>query len=1047
VHSSLIEEISDDVKKHLNSAQKLYEEKLHCESELLSATIEMLSRNPHLQGAWLAKDRNRLLKLTSRLLADLRNNYKITHLYFHDSDRVNFLRVHKPEAYGDIVNRFTLQQAEESGRISSGVELGPFGTFVLRVVYPWRINNQLVGYIEMGEEIDHIISRLQDVLGGELIVSIYKKFLKREEWEKGMAMLGRQGRWNQVEGTVIISQTLEEVPQVIGNLLTQGHHEYMQMTPDLELSLGNHLYRIGFIPLLDVAENEVGDIVILYDVSEQVVASRNFNLMAGITCAVVGVVLFVSFSTILGLGRVDEQLKSSQLKLVKARDELEVKVKERTAELAEANNELLVEINERKETQQALQRKHQTQSVFHSMLNISMEPYNLEEMLDHILDCIVSISWLALQSKGAIFLVEDDPDELVMKSHHDISEELLSLCARFPFGKCLCGRAASTKEIQYASSLDDRHETRYEGISPHGHYCVPILSSGRVLGVLNLYTEEGHVRHEEEEDFLRAVANMLAGIIERKRAEEELKSAYQSTRNILEKSPHAIYVVDNKGNIDYVNPAMVKISGTESEQFKELNVFDLPTYRELGISQKIKAGLKGKYFKMESVNYTSYYGHKTTIRNFIGIPLKEEGERKLLMIIEDITERKQAERELADHREHLEELVRERTAELKNTNKQLRQEITVRKRAEQALRESEGKLRSIFTNMQDVFYRTDIEGRVVWLSPSAAEMLGYESLEELMGHKLVEFYKNPEKREAFLKELSEKGQVTDYEVELKRRDGGTVVVSTNSNIYKDKNGEVAGVEGSCRDISGRKETEKKLRAYQERLRSLASELSLTEERERRRIATDIHDHIGQSLAISKIKLGILQKSAATVGLAKPLKEIYQLLTETIQYTRTLTFELSPPMLYELGFEAAVEWLTEQIYKQHGISSSFEGDRSSKPLNDEVRIFLFQAVRELLVNIAKHGHARNAKVSVWREDNSIWINVKDDGIGFDTSKISTYLSESGGFGLFNIRERLDYLGGRLEIKSKPGQGTQVTLVAPLKRDKDITRNVISKDYTI
>jgi PAS domain S-box-containing protein len=964
---------------------------------------------------------------------------------------------------------------------------------------------------------------------------------------------------------VVISHTLGEVPPTIGNLLVEGYHEYMQMTPDLELSLGGRLYRIGFIPLLDVAENEVGDIVILHDVSEQVIASRNSNLIVGIICVVVGVVLFVSFSTI--LGRVEEQLKSSHLKQVTARDELEVNVKERTADLAEANNELLVEISERKEAQQALQRKHQTQSVFHTMLSISMEPYNLEEMLNHILDCIVSISWLSLQSKGSIFLVEDKPDELVMKSHHDVPE-LLSLCARVPFGECLCGEAASTKELQFASSIDKRHEKRFKGISPHGHYCVPILSSGRVLGVLNLYVEEGHSRQEEEEDFLRAIANILAGIIERKRAEEELKSTYQTTRDILEKSPHGIYVVNKKGDIDYVNPAMIKISGDEHKQFQELNVFDLLTYQELGISKKIKAGLKGKYFKMQSVEYTSYFGRKTTIRNFIGIPLKEEGKRKLLMIVEDITKPKEVERELANYREHLEELVKERTTELKNTNKQLRQEIAERKRvesellkqqnflskaqeigkigtweldikkniltwtdenyrifglpkgtkltyetfldcvhpddreyvdrewkaalnkkpydiehrllmndgsikwvrekaeleldkqgdilkgtgftqditnrkqAEEALRESEEKLRSMFDNMQDVSYRTDREGKVIWISPSAAHMLGYESTDELIGCNLArDLYTSPEQRQIFLERLSEKGMVTDYEVELNKKDGSTIIVSTNSHYYRDKGGEIAGVEGVCRDISRRKQTEKKLRDSQKKLRSLASELSLTEERERRRIATEIHDHIGQTLAISKIKLGVLQKSAVTFGLAKPLKEIYQLLTETIQYTRTLTFELSPPMLYELGFEAAVEWLTEQVYKHHGISSSFENDQSSKPLNDEVRVFLFQAVRELLVNIAKHSHAQNAKVSVRKQNNSIRITVKDDGIGFDTSKASNYTSVTDGFGLFNIRERLDYLGGRLEIKSKPGQGTQVILLAPLKRDQDMVRDYI------
>ncbi len=122
-----------------------------------------------------------------------------------------------------------------------------------------------------------------------------------------------------------------------------------------------------------------------------------------------------------------------------------------------------------------------------------------------------------------------------------------------------------------------------------------------------------------------------------------------------------------------------------------------------------------------------------------------------------------------------------------------------------------------------------------------------------------------------------------------------------------------------RDITERKASEEKIRVYEEQLRSLASELTLLEERERRRIANDLHDHIGQNLALSKIKLGELRASVSS-SLVKPLHEIHGLIEQTIQYTRSLTFELSPPILYELGFEAAVEWLAEQIQEKHGISS-------------------------------------------------------------------------------------------------------------------------------
>ncbi len=219
---------------------------------------------------------------------------------------------------------------------------------------------------------------------------------------------------------------------------------------------------------------------------------------------------------------VDER-KRAEGKLQTAYAELEVRVEERTADLAKANEELQVGIDERKRAEEKLQQKNQTQSAINAMLSTSMKTYSLEEILERVLEEIISVPWLALGSKGVIFLVEDKPDELVMKASLEISVELQTTCARVPFGKCLCGQAASTKEVQFVNSVDARHEILYEGISPHGHYCVPIQSSGNILGVLTLYVQEGHLHNQEEEDFLSEIAaNVLAGIIERKRAEMEL---------------------------------------------------------------------------------------------------------------------------------------------------------------------------------------------------------------------------------------------------------------------------------------------------------------------------------------------------------------------------------------------------------------------------------------------------------------------------------------------------------------------------------------------
>lgn len=226
------------------------------------------------------------------------------------------------------------------------------------------------------------------------------------------------------------------------------------------------------------------------------------------------------------------------------------------------------------------------------------------------------------------------------------------------------------------------------------------------------------------------------------------------------------------------------------------------------------------------------------------------------------------------------------------------------------------------------------------------------------------------------------------------------------------------------DITNRKMAEGKLR-------SLASELSMTEERERRRMASYLHDVIGQTLSLTKMKIRTLQKSKPSAEHEQSLADIRDLIEQSISDTQTLTFELCPPILYELSFEAAIEWLTERIGKQHGIAIEFRDDQQAKQLSEDVKVLLFAAVREILVNVIKHAEAKHAAVGLSRLDGTMRVEISDDGKGFDGARKSESAFGGGGFGLFNIRERLTYLGGRLDIRSEPGSGTRVTIIAPLQ----------------
>ena len=222
-------------------------------------------------------------------------------------------------------------------------------------------------------------------------------------------------------------------------------------------------------------------------------------------------------------------------------------------------------------------------------------------------------------------------------------------------------------------------------------------------------------------------------------------------------------------------------------------------------------------------------------------------------------------------------------------------------------------------------------------------------------------------------------------------------------------------------------------SYHKKLRSLASELVLAESRERRRIAIDLHDHIGQSLVMAKIKLGELRANAIFQGCDENLSEISSLVEQALQYTRNLSLELSSPILYELGFEPALESLCKQFQEKYKIKVFFNGSGLNKlPLPNEAIILLFKAVRELLVNIIKHSKATKASVSVITLKNEqAMITVEDNGSGFNVADIENPNKEQGGFGLFSIRERVDYLGGMTSINSAPGTGTKITMSIPFK----------------
>ena len=234
------------------------------------------------------------------------------------------------------------------------------------------------------------------------------------------------------------------------------------------------------------------------------------------------------------------------------------------------------------------------------------------------------------------------------------------------------------------------------------------------------------------------------------------------------------------------------------------------------------------------------------------------------------------------------------------------------------------------------------------------------------------------------------------------------------------------------EIAEHRRARREIERYQRQLRRLASELSLAEERERRAIATDLHDHLGQALAFLRLRLAAFAGNAVFCGFEGSIQELLVLVEQAIRYTRTLTGELSPPVLYELGLGPALEWLGEQAAAKHGWRVTVDVSGLTDPLPQETRVMLFKSAHELLANAAKHAQAASVRIELRRDADACRLEVTDDGIGFAPERVAAAerAEEAGGFGLFSIRERLRGLDGTMEVRSTPGAGARIVLRVPL-----------------
>jgi PAS domain S-box-containing protein len=497
-----------------------------------------------------------------------------------------------------------------------------------------------------------------------------------------------------------------------------------------------------------------------------------------------------------------------------------------------------------------------------------------------------------------------------------------------------------------------------------------------------------------------ATLNFLRDITDRKKAGEALRKSEQQYRRLVDTCPHGIQEADRHGNITFANEACHRIYGYEDGGLLGKNICDLPA------SEHERRRLRSlvEHLAEERPEPSAYFGQSLT----------KDGRVIDIQVDWDYTLGPDG-------------LVEGYTSIITD--------VTEQKRAMETLRRSEIRHRELFDNMSSgvAVYEPVADGKDFVFKDfnRAAERINGVKKEDVVGRRVTEMFPAVKKfglLEVF-RRVCRTGKPEHHPVSLYKDE--RIALWFENYVYKLPSGEIIAVHD---DVTANKQAQQELLQDRAQLKSLASQLSRVEERERHRLATALHDQIGQALVFSKLKLDELRTSSPSVEHAGALKEVCTSLENVIREMRTLTFDLSSPILYEVGFEAAVaEWLADEVKGKHGIEAEFCDDGQEKPLDDDIRALLFRNVRELLANVVKHARAHKVKVEIRRDAAHICVSIEDDGIGFDFAEVTAMAARGDKFGLFSIRERLEQLGGLIDIDSEPGRGSRVSMKAPLKSE--------------
>ncbi|GEM_PF-2414802 len=642
---------------------------------------------------------------------------------------------------------------------------------------------------------------------------------------------------------------------------------------------------------------------------------------------------------------------------------------------------------------------------------------DLRALLEESLETAIDITGADM---GKIQLFDEASSALRMMVHRGFDQRFLNFFATIGVGRAACGEAARRRErvvieniaesqiFAGTPELDVMLEAGVKAIQS-----TPLISrGGRLVGVLSTHYRATCRPDEQNLRLLDVLARQVTDLIEAQQAQEALRESEQRLRDLMDHANATVWLKDLEGRFLMVNRYLEKELGLPKDQILGRTVFDL--FLEAEASQydanDRQVLSSGQPMEFEETQTEADGEHTYIARKF---PLRNAEGRiyALCAICTDVTERKAA---------------------------------------EQALRHSREDLNHAQAVAQTGSWRLDVRRNQLLWSDESYRIFGIPRGTPLTYETFL-FAVHPGDRALVDQKWKDALQGERYEVEHRIIvEGELKWIREKAELEFDGEGTLRGGFGTCQDITQRKKTEEDLReltlTLEERvaqrtaeleqraaqLSRLHEELTRVEQKERRRLAELLHDGLQQMLVAAKFRVTETRRRVQeNDAVQQNLNQIDELLTQAIETSRSLTVELSPPVLQELGLTAALGWLADFIAAKHGLRVDVFAAAKAEPCSLDLALLLFPVARELVFNVVKHAGVQTANVTLEREDQNLRLKVTDKGCGFDASKWQTMcLGSAHGFGLLDVQNRVELAGGKLEVESAPGRGTTVTVTVPL-----------------